>query len=57
MTTFTARTDRQLVRAGARSTRYILLQATAPKQRTRKAPKRHPVNVAFVLDRSGSIAG
>ncbi|HUF06865.1 MAG TPA: hypothetical protein VMP86_05710 [Candidatus Binatia bacterium] len=30
MTTFTARTDRQLVRAGARSTRYVLLQATAP---------------------------
>jgi len=57
MTTFTARTDRQLVRAGARSTRYVLLQATAPKQRTRKAPKRAPVNVAFVLDRSGSMAG
>ena len=38
MTEFTARTDRTLVRAGARSTRYVLLQATAPKQRTRKAP-------------------
>ena len=57
MTTFTARTDRTLVRAGARSTRYVLLQATAPKQRTRKAPKRATVNVAFVLDRSGSMAG
>ncbi len=57
MTTFTARTDRQLVRAGARSTRYVLLHATAPKQRTRKAPKRPPVNVAFVLDRSGSMGG
>ncbi len=57
MTTFTARTDRTLVRAGARSIRYVLLQATAPKQRTRKAPKRAPVNVAFVLDRSGSMAG
>jgi len=57
MTTFTARTDRQLVRAGARSTRYVLLQATAPKQRTKRAPKRAPVNVAFVLDRSGSMAG
>src|SRR5687768_1329540 len=57
MTTFTARTDRTLVRAGARSTRYVLLQATAPKQRTRKAPKRAAVNVAFVLDRSGSMAG
>ena len=57
MTTFTARTDRSLVRAGARSTRHVLLQATAPKGRTRKAPKRPPVNVAFVLDRSGSMAG
>ena len=57
MTTFTARTDRQLVRAGARSTRYVLLQATAPTKRTKKAPKRAPVNVAFVLDRSGSMAG
>ncbi len=57
MTTFTARTDRQLVRAGARSIRYVLLQATAPKQRTRKAPTRPAVNVAFVLDRSGSMAG
>jgi hypothetical protein len=37
MTTFTARTDRSLVRANARSTRYVLLQATAPKSRTRRA--------------------
>jgi Ca-activated chloride channel family protein len=57
MTLFDGHTDRQLVRAGARSTRYVLLRATAPKQRTRKAPKRPPVNVAFVLDRSGSMAG
>ena len=57
MPSFTARTDRSLVRAEARSTRYVLLQATAPKRRTRKAPKRAPVNVAFVLDRSGSMAG
>ncbi|MBA3739806.1 MAG: VWA domain-containing protein [Chloroflexi bacterium] len=57
MPSFTARTDRSLVRAEARSTRYVLLQATAPKRRTRRAPKRPPVNVAFVLDRSGSMAG
>lgn len=57
MTTFTARTDRALVRANARSTRYVLLQATAPKKRTAKKPKRPPVNVAFVLDRSGSMGG
>lgn len=57
MTAFSARTDRQLVRAGARSVRYVLLQATAPKARTRTQPKRPAVNVAFVLDRSGSMAG
>lgn len=57
MTNFTARTDRSLVRAGARSTRHVLLQATAPKHRTAGAPKRSPVNVAFVLDRSGSMGG
>ena len=57
MTTFTARTDRSLVRAGARSTRYVLLEAAAPKKRAVKQPKRPPVNVAFVLDRSGSMAG
>ena len=57
MTLFTARTDRQLVRAGARSTRYVLLQATAPKRRPARQPKRPPVNVAFVLDRSGSMGG
>ena len=57
MTNFTARTDRTLVRAEARSTRYVLLEATAPKKRAAKQPKRPPVNVAFVLDRSGSMAG
>jgi len=57
MTTFNARTDRSLVRANARSTRYVLLRATAPKKRTAKKSKRPPVNVAFVLDRSGSMAG
>lgn len=57
MSSFTARTDRALVRANARSTRYVLLQTTAPKKRAAKKPKRPPVNVAFVLDRSGSMAG
>ena len=57
MTTFTARTDRSLVRAHARSTRHVLLQLAAPMKRAAKAPKRPPVNVAFVLDRSGSMAG
>ena len=57
MTDVTARTDRALVRAGANSTRYVLLRATAPAKRTRKRATRPPVNVAFVLDRSGSMAG
>jgi Ca-activated chloride channel family protein len=59
-TNFAARTDRSLVRAEARSTRYVLLQATAPKRRKRageKTPERPAVSVAFVLDRSGSMAG
>jgi Ca-activated chloride channel family protein len=57
MTRFTAKTDRRLVRADARSRRYVLLRLTAPKQRTAKLPTRPPVNVAFVLDRSGSMGG
>jgi len=57
MTSFTARTDRAIVRADARSTRYVLLRATAPKRRARRRATRLPVNVAFVLDRSGSMGG
>lgn len=56
-TTFTARTDRGLVRAEARSTRYVLIEATAPTPEVERSTKRPPVNVAFVLDRSGSMAG
>lgn len=57
MTTFTARTDRTLVRAEASSTRHILLTATAPKRPEGESKPRPPVSVAFVLDRSGSMAG
>jgi len=49
------RTDRQFIRAAARSNRYGLLSFTAP-QAPRRANRR-PVNVAFVLDRSGSMEG
>ena len=55
MTDFTARTDRALVRAGAKSTRHVLLRATAPTKRTKKRAPRPRVNVAFVFDRSGSV--
>ncbi len=56
MTAFSARTDRHLVRTDGRSRRHVLLCLTAPKPR-RKPAQRPPVNVAFVLDRSGSMGG
>jgi Ca-activated chloride channel family protein len=49
------RTDRSLIRAEARSTRYVLLSFTAPTAPRRE--DRRPVNVGFVLDRSGSMSG
>src|SRR5512139_898744 len=53
--TFTVRPDRSLVRAAGKSTRYVLVSFTAPEA----PPKanRRPVNVAMVLDRSGSMGG
>ena len=51
----TARTDRALVRTTGGSIRYALLEFVAPRmQRTSDRP---PVNLAFVLDRSGSMGG
>ena len=47
--------DRRLVRAVHHSTRYALLEVTAPP--AAEVPVRPRVNVAFVLDRSGSMAG
>lgn len=49
------RTDRTLIRADARSNRYVLVNFTAPAAPRRET--RTPVNVAFVLDRSGSMSG
>lgn len=51
---FDVLTDRKLIRAGARSTRFVLARVTAPAAAARR--ERVPVNVAFVLDRSGSMA-
>ncbi len=51
---FTVRTDRSLIRAGAGSTRYVLVRVTAPPAIARAT--RLPVNVALVLDRSGSMS-
>ena len=49
------RTDRSLVRAAARSTRYLHVSFTAPVVPSRAG--RRPLTVAFVLDRSGSMTG
>lgn len=50
-----ATTDRTLIRAGAESVRYVKVSFVAPPSPRRT--ERWPVNVAIVLDRSGSMAG
>ncbi len=54
-TSLAVRTDRRLVRAIHHSTRYALVEIAAPSASA--APVRPRVNVAFVLDRSGSMGG
>jgi Ca-activated chloride channel family protein len=49
------RTDRRLIRAVHHSTRYALVEITAPPAMAEATRPR--VNVAFVLDRSGSMGG
>lgn len=51
----TARQDRRLIRALHHSTRYVLVEIAAPPASAAAARPR--VNVAFVLDRSGSMSG
>jgi Ca-activated chloride channel family protein len=48
-------TDRTLIRSSVRSSRYVLVNFFAPD--AAHAPTRQAVNVAFVLDRSGSMGG
>jgi Ca-activated chloride channel family protein len=55
MTRLTARADRRLVRPNHRSHRFVLIELTAPPATQRR--ERTPVNLAFVLDRSGSMSG
>ncbi len=52
---FTAQIDRKLIRAQAGSVRYVLAHIEAPAAPAREG--RLPVNLAFVLDRSGSMNG
>jgi Ca-activated chloride channel family protein len=53
--TLDVRQDRQLIRPGAHSRRFVVATVTAPRATT--ARRRPPVNLAFVLDRSGSMSG
>jgi Ca-activated chloride channel family protein len=48
-------TDRELIRAAGKSRRYLLVRLRAPEPV--QVTKRPPVNVAIVLDRSGSMHG
>lgn len=52
--TLTVRTDRRLIRSTAHSQRFVLVRLVAPVA-TREPTRRPPVNVALVLDRSGSM--
>jgi Ca-activated chloride channel homolog len=55
MTRLTARADRRLIRPIHRSHRFVLVEVTAPP--ASRVQERAPVNLAFVLDRSGSMSG
>ena len=48
-------TDRKFIRANGNSNRFVLARFTAPPSEQRRT--RPPVNVAFVIDRSGSMGG
>ena len=54
--TVTVRQDRHYIRTGYRSNRFLLIEVRAPEA-PRRPTGRPPVNLAFVLDRSGSMSG
>ena len=53
--TLTARSDRRYIRSAHRSERFVLVELEAPA--AVQKPTRDAVNLAFVLDRSGSMSG
>lgn len=56
--TLHATTDRTLIRAAANSVRFVRVQFTAPDASpTNERVERRPLDVAVVIDRSGSMAG
>jgi Ca-activated chloride channel family protein len=54
-TTFSVRQDRRLIRPNAHSERFLLARIAAPRANSERP--RSPVNLAIVLDRSGSMSG
>jgi Ca-activated chloride channel family protein len=54
--TVTVRQDRRFIRTGYRSNRFLLTEIEAPSA-ARRPSGRPPVNLAFVVDRSGSMSG
>src|SRR5436853_4929725 len=52
-----ARVDRRFIRSTYRSNRFVLAEIKAPHAHEEQARPRPPVNLAFVLDRSGSMSG
>jgi Ca-activated chloride channel family protein len=52
---FSVRADRRLIRSTAPSRRFLRVEITAPE--TPRSSARTPVNLAFVIDRSGSMSG
>lgn len=53
--TLRARSDRRFIRSTHRSERFVLVELDAPA--AAHGPTRDPVNLCFVLDRSGSMSG
>ena len=55
--TLSIQTDRSLIRAAARSTRYVLVSLDAPPAPSAPPAPPAPSNLSLVLDRSGSMSG